>query len=172
MIHGGGIHIWNIKLEKLSLLCSTYNGPVLLLTKRQAGSDSSVVDKRQFRSLYRLHLHHQDCDPPAVSQDLRTQSSKKMSLFVAVHVCMWSATIFYFVNVILTIVPCTPRQRAWNPFITGHCININALYQSSGVINAVSDFVILILPMKPIWDLQMPLRRKILMVAVFATGAL
>lgn len=96
-----------------------------------------------------------------------------MPLFIAIHVCIWSIAVFYLVNAVLTIVPCIPRQKAWNLLITGgHCINITALYQSSGVINVLTDFAILFLPMKPIWNLQMPLRRKISMIAIFATGAL
>lgn len=52
------------------------------------------------------------------------------------------------------------------------CYNNNAINKASGVFNIISDFAILILPMLPIWRLQMSRRNKILMSGVFATGLL
>ena len=55
---------------------------------------------------------------------------------------------------------------------TGHCFNANALYMAVGVFNIVSDFAVLILPAVPISKLQLPLKKKITMIAIFATGFL
>ena len=95
-----------------------------------------------------------------------------MPLYVGIQVFMWSLVVFYLVHLILTVTPCIPQRKFWDPFVSGRCIDVNALYQSSGVVNVLSDFAILILPVKPILSLQMPLRRKISTIAIFATGAL
>ena len=96
-----------------------------------------------------------------------------MFLYVGVHVCIWTNLIFYLVETVFHIVTCTPRERIWNPLITtGHCFNIDADYQASGVFNVISDLAILILPMPCVWRLRMPLKKKILMTTIFATGVL
>lgn len=41
---------------------------------------------------------------------------------------------------------------------------------ASGIFNVLSDFAILILPIVPIWKLQLPFKKKILMIAIFSTG--
>ena len=95
-----------------------------------------------------------------------------MPLYILIHACIWMNVIYHLVVLFLIIFTCTPRQKFWDPFISGKCINVNALYQSSGVVNAVSDVAILILPIKPILGLQLPLRKKISTLAIFATGSL
>ena len=67
---------------------------------------------------------------------------------------------------------CRPREKTWNPFLPGHCFNNNASFLATGIFNVVSDFAILILPMPALWGLHAPVRKKIMMVAVFATGFL
>lgn len=93
------------------------------------------------------------------------------TLFVIIHALMWSILIFYLLNTIFEIAMCTPRKKIWDPLMqTGHCFNENANYLSAGFFNIVSDFAILIVPMIPICKLQMPLRRKVMMIALFTTG--
>lgn len=56
--------------------------------------------------------------------------------------------------------------------IGGHCVNTNAWFISSGFFNIVSDFAILILPLRCIYALQLPTRKKIMMAMIFSTGLL
>ena len=96
-----------------------------------------------------------------------------MPLYVAIHVLAWSNIGFYLVATIFEIIMCSPREKIWNPLIsTGHCYNANAAYMATGIFNVISDFSILILPMIPISKLQMPLKKKIMMIAIFAAGAM
>ena len=96
-----------------------------------------------------------------------------MFTFVAVHVCIWSCFTIYLVAAIFGILQCTPRQKIWNPLMTtGHCFDSSATDLATAIFNVVSDFTILILPMPSLWKLQMPLKRKILTTAIFATGSL
>ena len=52
------------------------------------------------------------------------------------------------------------------------CLNISPIVKMiHGIFGIVSDLFIFILPLPVIWKLQMPLRRKIGVSAIFATGA-
>ena len=94
-----------------------------------------------------------------------------MILYVAIQILMWSNFLFYLVDTIFKIVMCIPREKIWNPLMTsGYCFDANALYEASGVFNVISDFSLLVLPMVPIWRLQTPVKRKMMMIAIFATG--
>ena len=94
-----------------------------------------------------------------------------LPLFVAIHVVMSCIILIYFVETIFMIIMCLPREKIWNKLEPGgHCFNAHVAYMATGIFNVLSDFAILILPMVPIWKLQLPMRKKIMMLAVFATG--
>ena len=95
-----------------------------------------------------------------------------MFIFVGVHICIWSNLIFYLVETVFEINMCTPRKKIWNPLLTGHCFNAEASIQASAIFNVFIDHVILILPMPCVWRLHLPLKKKILMTMIFATGLL
>jgi len=96
-----------------------------------------------------------------------------MFIYVGIHLCIWSNLIFYLVETVFEIAVCTPRKKIWNPLMTtGHCFNTNATFLATGGFNVISDFAILILPMPSVWKLRMPLKKKILMTTIFATGLL
>ncbi|KAL2042178.1 hypothetical protein N7G274_005366 [Stereocaulon virgatum] len=67
---------------------------------------------------------------------------------------------------------CMPREKIRKPRIRGHCIDVNATHIGSGAVNVISDFSIFQLPLKSIWDLQMDIKPKITLPAMFATGFL
>ncbi|KAL9606491.1 MAG: hypothetical protein Q9179_000356 [Wetmoreana sp. 5 TL-2023] len=94
-----------------------------------------------------------------------------MLLYLAIHALIWSALVFYFIDILFELVLCSPREKIWNKLIiTGHCFDANAVNIASGLFNVVSDFAMLVLPMAPIWKLQLPPKKKLLMIAIFATG--
>ncbi|EFE32412.1 integral membrane protein Pth11-like, putative [Trichophyton benhamiae CBS 112371] len=82
-------------------------------------------------------------------------------VFVAVtHVAILFATIF----------SCSPIARAWNIAIPGRCINPTILPYLSGALSSTTDLYVLILPIYPVWNLHMKLRRKIKLLGVFGLG--
>ena len=92
-------------------------------------------------------------------------------LYITIQLIMWSVFLFYLIDTIFEIVMCIPREKIWNPLMkTGHCFDDNAAYMATGIFNVISDFAILVVPIIPICKLQMPLRRKVLVLSVFATG--
>lgn len=80
--------------------------------------------------------------------------------------------LFYTSTMIVGIFQCTPREKFWNPLLPGHCVNINTVNIVTASINAVSDLVLLLLPITCVWQLQMSQKQKLGVSAVFATALL
>jgi hypothetical protein len=51
-------------------------------------------------------------------------------------------------------------------------MNYNALVLASAMFNIISDIVILLLPVKSIWQLRISTKKKFAIIALFATGLL
>lgn len=96
-----------------------------------------------------------------------------MFTYVGVHLSIWSNLIFYIIEAGFEIALCTPREKIWNPLMQrGHCFSFYTIFQASGIFNVISDFTIFVLPIPCVWKLRMPLKKKILITAIFATGFL
>lgn len=95
-------------------------------------------------------------------------------MFIAVHIVIAAILIFYLIMTAFNIFLCRPREKFWDPLLTttGSCYNFDASMQATGLFNIISDFAILLLPIWPIWKLQVPLKKKLKILAVFATGVL
>ncbi|RYP53962.1 hypothetical protein DL769_010422 [Monosporascus sp. CRB-8-3] len=78
--------------------------------------------------------------------------------------------VFYLTAIILTNLACTPYRRNWDKTVPGTCLDIRVINLSTAVINLVVDVVILALPQKVIWDLQMSGRRRVGISLIFAIG--
>lgn len=85
---------------------------------------------------------------------------------------IFANTVFYGVAFFVAIFDCTPRRRIWDENTPGHCLNNKTLYIFSAAFNIVSDSIMLTVPIYLIWTLQMSIRRKIGVSAIFATGVL
>jgi large subunit ribosomal protein L36e len=99
-------------------------------------------------------------------------TNHKSTTFVLMQILIWLNLLFFAAMFFVQIFECIPRERIWNPFIQGKCINIKLSFIVSAAINIVSDFSILALPTVTIWRLQMATSRKLSVSAVFAMGIL
>ena len=109
----------------------------------------------------------------------------------SVHVLIWANILYYTIATLLYVFEvsiiflltsdrekahaadirkCSPRQKMWNPAIAGHCFSKHQIGVSSGTVNVISDFSILILPIPIICRLQVPWSKKSLVFAVFGVG--
>ena len=94
-------------------------------------------------------------------------------MYWASHTLIWTNFVFYSACFFLEIFACNPINKAWDPLITtGKCLNVPAINIAAGTFNALSDILILILPQRTIWKLQMSLNRKLGISAIFLTGVL
>ncbi|KAF7502150.1 hypothetical protein GJ744_006887 [Endocarpon pusillum] len=89
----------------------------------------------------------------------------------AVHILLWTNVVFYTIITFLYILQCTPWQRQWNPALPAHCRNNHQAGVMSGGVNALSDLLILILPLPIIWRLHMAPKKKLRLLAVFGLGS-
>ncbi|CAI6336151.1 unnamed protein product [Periconia digitata] len=80
--------------------------------------------------------------------------------------------IYLIATVLGCIFVCYPVQRFWKTHITGNCIDTFASWLSNAILNIITDLMIIILPMPVVRNLQLRPRQKLLLMGVFAFGAL
>lgn len=82
--------------------------------------------------------------------------------------------LYSIVSVFLFTIGCIPVAAMWDITLMDHarCFSqLNFVY-SNAACNIVSDLATLILPIKLCWTLQTTLRKKILLLGLFAMGSL
>lgn len=90
-----------------------------------------------------------------------------------IHINLWANIMFYIACFFLQLLQSMPREAIWNPWFEGaRCVNMQQVRLFSAVLNAVSDFAILILPISTVRKLNLKRKKKMALVAVFATGLL
>ncbi|TDZ24231.1 hypothetical protein Cob_v003248 [Colletotrichum orbiculare MAFF 240422] len=91
-----------------------------------------------------------------------------------------SLILGYFLSVTYPIViwatmgnACKPLPFYWNQFIgaRGTCIDLNAFYLALGIINMLTDVIVLIIPIPQILKLQMSGRKKLAVCSIMLLGS-
>lgn len=85
---------------------------------------------------------------------------------------VWFNLLLYVAIMLLSIFQCIPRGKIWDLSVPGHCINLGVCQTISASMNVFSDFAMLLLPIESIWRLQMAIKQKLGITAVFAVGLL
>ncbi|KAF2970620.1 hypothetical protein GQX73_g2977 [Xylaria multiplex] len=88
----------------------------------------------------------------------------------AIVVCFISTGIFLS-NFFTFTFQCFPVRKFWEPDTKGTCINQNAFYLASAIINVFGDIAVLSLPLPIIWGLQASRSRKWSLSFLFLLGA-
>ena len=64
---------------------------------------------------------------------------------------------------------CSPVAFNWDKTIPGgHCANAHVGLLVCGIVDTITDFIILILPMPMIWRLQIPRTKRISLIVIFS----
>ena len=71
-----------------------------------------------------------------------------------------------------SVFQCWPISYSWTRMPPGRCINLNQFSIWNAVTNIVIDAVILIMPIRIIWHLQIPQRKKVAISGIFLLGIL
>lgn len=98
------------------------------------------------------------------------RGNKKDSVYWTIQALIWANLVFYASLFFCFIFACRPRAKLQNPKIAGACINNDASILATSVINIISDFSILLLPVSAVWKLKMTIKRKLAIAAIFGTG--
>lgn len=67
---------------------------------------------------------------------------------------------------------CMPFAMNWDQTIKGHCGNQVASFQGTGLVNLLTDVVVLALPMPYLSRLNLALYKRLVLMGVFRVGAL
>jgi hypothetical protein len=88
---------------------------------------------------------------------------------VGTIVAVWATVAFF-----ITLFECTPISDFWSIDLTKkpHCINRLMLYDATAASNTILDIMILCLPVRMIWNLQMSLSKRIQLILTFMLGTL
>ncbi|KAI1763848.1 hypothetical protein GGR53DRAFT_345732 [Hypoxylon sp. FL1150] len=92
--------------------------------------------------------------------------------FMLARFMMWLNILMYSSVFIAMCFSCIPLKANWTPWLTGKCIDKEALYITTASFNLVMDVFILLLPQKIIWNLQMTRNKKIGVSIIFSIGFL
>lgn len=95
-----------------------------------------------------------------------------MGTFIVAQVIIAIIFLYYLIVTAFNIFICRPREKFWNRVLQGSCYNRTALSLSTGFFNIFSDFALLMLPLWSIWKLHVPVKKKLGLSAVFASGML
>ncbi|KAJ6096877.1 hypothetical protein N7486_007623 [Penicillium sp. IBT 16267x] len=82
-------------------------------------------------------------------------------------VWIWSASV-----ILETFLLCRPLKYNWDTSISGTCGDRNATYVVAGVMNLITDLMVMALPIPHIWKLQLGTAKKISLCGVFCLGLL
>lgn len=74
-----------------------------------------------------------------------------------------------------TALQCWPVEYAWEQVDDAHqgtCNNIHVQAWLAAIFNIILDVILLVLPLHSLWKLQMGLKKKLLIMAMFSLGIL
>jgi hypothetical protein len=91
---------------------------------------------------------------------------------VVCHIMMGFTMAWAITALLIPVLQCVPLEAMWNPLVPGTCINISAALVTMGALNAVTDVIILAMPIPYIWNLHTSKSQKLQLLGVFLTGGL
>jgi hypothetical protein len=86
-------------------------------------------------------------------------------LAVAAFVTAWGIGI-----TVTLLVACRPLPAYWDVKVVGKCLNLITFTYFTNISNLCTDVIIFLMPAPMIWNLQLPTRRKILLMFIFCVG--
>ncbi|KAI0190173.1 hypothetical protein EV127DRAFT_495319 [Xylaria flabelliformis] len=94
-----------------------------------------------------------------------TPSFRRLSLLV-----MGIATAWFIGTEVANLAICVPIDIFWHRMKPGRCLNFNLFYLINGIAETIIDIVILALPVRAVFSVQIPTRTKFLVSGIFLLG--
>ncbi|KAI1773036.1 hypothetical protein F4818DRAFT_131356 [Hypoxylon cercidicola] len=86
-------------------------------------------------------------------------------------IIMIGLSVAWFISAfVVGIVYCIPLDKFWHPFKDVRCLNFNLFHLLIGIFETVIDIAILVLPVRATFNLQMPMKTKLLVAGIFFLG--
>ncbi|KAL8773044.1 MAG: hypothetical protein Q9209_002064 [Squamulea sp. 1 TL-2023] len=133
--YGNGIHIWNITLEKFVIYSRWAAAAPIVYCPAVALAKVAIL-------IFYLRLN--------------PKNSFRYSVFAVLVL-----TVGYMIALCFAIFfQCRPVAKFWNPFLDGHCVHAYDLYLWNTILNVVTDFLVLLVPIPMLRKLQVGTRQK------------
>ncbi|KAF7556838.1 hypothetical protein G7Z17_g1173 [Cylindrodendrum hubeiense] len=88
----------------------------------------------------------------------------------AVHFLIGLVCVYTLIYILLMIFRCRPISSGWDLTVEGKCVDSIVPMLTLSIANIVIDLFILVLPIRIVIPLQIPLRQKVSLALLFATG--
>ncbi len=88
----------------------------------------------------------------------------------ACYTMIFVNSAFYFTIIVTANYACIPREKVWQRWIPGTCINTNAFNIFIAFFNLFFDIIMLLLPHRIIWKLSLSVQQKIGVSVIFSVG--
>lgn len=92
--------------------------------------------------------------------------------FIYIHVLMGLTAGWLISCLFVIIFQCWPIAKVWTPTMHGGCIDLIAFLWATGISNFILDWLILSVPLVPIWKLQLSTVKKVFVAGSFALGSM
>lgn len=148
---GMAVHLWDVSLSTLIEGSRLYN--IIFMFYTISGGFAKAAVFLQFKRIF-------------------TITTLKGSVYWVIRISLYANALAYTTFLFLYIFTCWPREKIWNPSVPGRCMDSNRLNMAIGGLNTFSDIEAFFVPAWAIWKLQLDVRRKLSVFAVFAVGAL
>ncbi|TDZ18887.1 Satratoxin biosynthesis SC1 cluster protein 4 [Colletotrichum orbiculare MAFF 240422] len=79
-------------------------------------------------------------------------------------------TVYTVAYQFVIIFQCQPIQAGWDTSVKGKCIGKLVPMMTLSAAHIVTDIIVLLMPVKAVWALQMARRQKVSIILLFATG--
>ncbi|KAI4184316.1 MAG: hypothetical protein L6R41_004826 [Letrouitia leprolyta] len=97
----------------------------------------------------------------------RLQYFKVIAYIIGVFSICWAV-----MAIMVASLQCRPIEYIWDKSIDGTCINTTLFFKLGSAPNALTDFVLLALPLPAVWGLQTTRAQKLSLTATFLLGSL
>ncbi|CZR54873.1 uncharacterized protein PAC_04757 [Phialocephala subalpina] len=80
---------------------------------------------------------------------------------------LWGIMVVFVVS-----LTCRPLKYTWDKSGKGSCIDATLFYIIGSGLNVITDFIILVLPLRAVWYLQSSIQQKLQLTGIFLLGSL
>lgn len=169
--HGAGLHQWDVQLMHLQPILYVRDGieqkqktPALINVSQDINVLSIMYGIITFLVKFSILLQYLSIFSPMGLRNLMWWSCWGLSVILFV---------FYMIVTWVEIFLCNPRDKFWTPWLTtGHCMDANSANIAAGIVNSVADLLIILLPQRSIWRLNLHHSKKIRISAIFLLALL
>ncbi|KAL2064727.1 hypothetical protein VTL71DRAFT_3865 [Oculimacula yallundae] len=91
---------------------------------------------------------------------------------IFIYVFIFAMLMYYFPVMFIKIRICNPIEFLWTPDLEAVCFDRVTLFYCDTIMSALTDIVILVLPIPLVWSLHMPLKKKLRIAALLGAGGL